>query len=279
MLRTFARLVYRFLLPRRAKNTLGVYLLLDEQDKFPEAIEDFTADDVLVLAPHMDDEVIGCGGTVRLHVLAGARVTVVFLTDGRKGNTSLYDDSTLSSGDIARAEEKLSIERKQESMRAAKILGVQQTVFLDGPDKELDAIPDLVRRVGDIIARCNPQIIYVPSMLEVHPDHWAANRILYEVLVSQSSETWASCILRAYEAWTPLLPNRLADIGDVFDLKTDALRVFESQLAHVDYVRTTRGLNSYRSIHRGRGKGYAEAFFESTPMQYIALYERFEQKR
>lgn len=279
MLRALARLVYRFLLPQRAKSTLGLYLLLDERDKFPEAIEEYTADDVLVLAPHMDDEVIGCGGAVRKHVLAGARVTVIFLTDGRKGNTSLYEDSGRTPGDIAAAEENHSVERKQESKRAAAILGVQETIFLDGPDNELDATPDLVRRIGEIIVAHAPQVIYVPSMLEVHPDHWAANRVLYRVLVSQPRNLVARCILREYEAWTPLLPNRLADITDVFDAKIEALREFRSQLAHVDYVRATRGLNSYRSIYRNRGAGYAEAFFESTPVQYAALYERFERTR
>ena len=43
------------------------------------------AEKVMVLAPHMDDETIGCGGTLARHVRAGASVTVVFLTDGRHG--------------------------------------------------------------------------------------------------------------------------------------------------------------------------------------------------
>jgi len=279
MLRTLARMIYRFLLPTGAKNTLGLYLLFDRADRFPDAIEEFAAQDVLVFAPHMDDEVIGCGGTIRRHVLAGTRVTVVFLTDGRKGNTSLYEDPTLSRDDIAAAEERHSTERKQESRRAAEILGIQETVFFDGPDKGLDARPDLVAAAGEVMARCTPQIIYVPSMLEVHPDHWAANRILYRALREQPRASWNDFVLREYEAWTPLLPNRLSDISGVFDTKMEALRVFQSQLAHVDYEHATRGLNSYRSVYRNRGKGYAEAFFESTPMQYAALYKAFEQKR
>ena len=46
---------------------------------------------VLVLAPHMDDEMIGCGGALRRHILKGGDVTVVFMTDGRAGNDSLLN--------------------------------------------------------------------------------------------------------------------------------------------------------------------------------------------
>src|SRR5690348_6988030 len=45
---------------------------------------------VVVLAPHMDDEIIGCGGTIARHAAAGASVTVVYLTDGRRGSAALF---------------------------------------------------------------------------------------------------------------------------------------------------------------------------------------------
>src|SRR3990170_3703757 len=44
---------------------------------------------ILVLAPHMDDEALGCGGSLHRHVLAGESVTVAYLTDGRKGDPAL----------------------------------------------------------------------------------------------------------------------------------------------------------------------------------------------
>ena len=47
------------------------------------------AERVVVLAPHMDDETIGCGGTLALHAQRGANVTVVFMTDGRHGSSKL----------------------------------------------------------------------------------------------------------------------------------------------------------------------------------------------
>ena len=86
-----------------------------------------------MLAPHMDDEVIGPGGTLRRHVEAGAAVTVVFLTDGRMGG---YDDGTLSR------------RRKEESRQAAELLGFGDLLFLDAPDGKLRDEPRLVAGVA-----------------------------------------------------------------------------------------------------------------------------------
>ena len=65
--------------------------LLHAANSFHEVDVDWQpgAERVVVLAPHMDDEVLGCGGAIALHKRAGAHVTVVFLTDGRQGSSSL----------------------------------------------------------------------------------------------------------------------------------------------------------------------------------------------
>ena len=72
---------------------------------------------------------------------------------------------------------------------------------------------------------------------------------------------------------------RRTDITDVVEVKRRALEQFESQLAHVDYVRTLLGLNAYRSIYFQRGRGYAEAFYECTPQVYRDLFERLTRRR
>jgi hypothetical protein len=83
VLRLFIRWGYRRLLHPSARNSLQLTLMLAEHDRAPEPITDFTASRVLVLAPHMDDEVIRCGGVVARHVAAGAQVAVAYMTDGR----------------------------------------------------------------------------------------------------------------------------------------------------------------------------------------------------
>jgi len=76
---------WRTLLPKRARNSLRLWLMLDVPDLSPRLIEQFNAGPVLVLAPHMDDEIIGPGGTILRHVQANVPVTFVYVTDGMTG--------------------------------------------------------------------------------------------------------------------------------------------------------------------------------------------------
>jgi LmbE family N-acetylglucosaminyl deacetylase len=238
-----------------------------------EGITDFSAPRVLVLAPHMDDEVLGCGGTLRRHVLAGAAVTAVYMTDGCKGNPDLYQGS-LPKAVIAEKELALSATRKDESARAAKILGIQELIFLDQPEGQLVPLAEVVGQVRDILQERQPTIVYLPSILDLHADHWATTRILYMATSElRFANDWRP-VYRGYEIWTPLLASRLVDISEVIKTKEQAIEQFVSQLAQADFLRTILGLNAYRSLYQARGHGYAEAFYESTPENYCQLFER-----
>lgn len=277
LLEATARQLYRWLMPSSAKSTLRLRLLLDERDKPPVVVDDFAPRSVLVLAPHPDDEVIGCGGALRRHVLAGAQVTVVFLTDGRSGDRELGKNSGPGDEELARARTELSTRRKRESEAAAEILGVQELLFLDGPDGALDDTPALTAQLRDVLRRCAPSLIYVPSMLDLHADHWATNRVFYHCL-DTLDET--APVLREYEVWTPLLVNRLVVIDDVMEEKRRALEQFASQNP-ARLVNATVGLNRYRSIYlyQAKERQFAEAFYESSPEQYRLLFEKFAGKR
>ena len=93
------------------------------------------AESVMVLAPHMDDETIGCGGTLARHVRAGASVKVVFLTDGRHGGGSQL--RALRGNARHAGEMELVATRKAEARQALGILGVQGMLFLDVEDGTL----------------------------------------------------------------------------------------------------------------------------------------------
>lgn len=222
---------------------------------------------VLVLAPHMDDEVLGCGGAIALHRRAGADVAVVFLTDGRWGSSSLRG---LDGAALRAAQDQLVATRKREAAAALEILGVGDVVYLDAVDGSLSSDPDTVSRLRAVVERIRPQIVYLPSFLEQHPDHRAANGLLMAAAGHRSAAF--DCL--AYEVWTPHYPNCFVGIDSVLDKKRSALSQYHSQLADADFEHGILGLNAYRALMRPRpGRRYAEAFCALPYADYVKSYE------
>ena len=199
----------------------------------------------LVIAPHPDDESIGCGGTLAKHVALGSRVVVAYLTSGELGLKHLPREQAW---DI----------REKEARKAAKILGLKATYFLRGPDWMIgDHVVDTAAELRSIVEKESPELIYLPHMQEWHPDHKAALPILQEALRNAKAPPPA---LRAYEVWTPLSSfDHVEDITLSMPRKMRAVRAHQSQLKDLAYDRAVRGLNEYRGALSGRCK-YAEVF-------------------
>ncbi len=192
---------------------------------------------VLVLAPHPDDEVFGCGGAIAGHVRAGVPVDVVILTDGARF------------GDVAT--------RALESRAAAKVLGYGEPDFWGLPDRGLRYSEDLVQRLVDRIAAAGVDLVYAPSPWEVHPDHRQTMMLAMEAVRRAGQPVR----LAFYEVGAPLRPNVLLDITTLDDTKEAAMRCFESQLAQQDYLRHIRALNQYRTYTLPREVLAAEAYW------------------
>lgn len=227
------------------------------------------AENVLVLAPHMDDETIGCGGTLALHAQRGAKIAVVFLTDGRNGSSAL---SRLQGEGHSRAQRELVETRKREARLALDRLGVPGMICLDAEDGALNSCTWAAQRLQGVLYEVRPQIVYVPFYLEEHPDHRAASRVLLDATAGTSLQF--QCI--GYEVWTPLFPNCLVRIDSTMTLKKDALAQYRSQLAETDYLHACVGLNAHRSagLLESRG-GYAEAFYVSSLSDYREQFASF----
>jgi LmbE family N-acetylglucosaminyl deacetylase len=217
----------------------------------------------------MDDETIGCGGTLALHVRAGAKCRVIFLTDGRHGSSQLQE---LTRTERTLSERALVATRKDEARRALKSLGVLDVTFLDVEDGTLATDETAAARVREILEQDKPEVVYVPSFLEQHSDHYAASKILLRA----TADTDLSFQCMAYEVWTPLFPNCVVNIDEVVELKKRALANYESQLRDMDYLHSAIGLNSYRSVafsgHRAR---FAEAFFAAPLNVYRAMFSQY----
>jgi LmbE family N-acetylglucosaminyl deacetylase len=199
---------------------------------------------VLVVAPHPDDETIGCGGTIRLHVLSGDRVDVVFLTSGELGVPDREPDD-------ARAV------REAEAERAAGILGVTDLTFLRHPDwfvNEVDTT--IIEQLRSVVDRTSPGLVYFPHENEWHPDHAAAGTLAPKVAAAVD----ADIAFHAYEVWTPLADfDDVSDITDVMTTKLTAVRAYGSQLETFRYDDAVEGLDRFRGALAGHCE-YAEVF-------------------
>ena len=259
---------YRKLAPAGVRNLLTSQILLTARDRPPRRMDRFDDGPVLVVAPHFDDEICGCGGVMGRHVAANQPVTVVFVTDGSAGDPDLRG----SNGDpdalrVARAA--LSRRREAESRAACAEYGVTDIRLLGGPDGALAPTEALVNAMCAVLDESRPAILYHPSLLDAHSDHWASNLILARALKASRARV-PEPVLRGYEVWTPAIPNRFADITEEMPRKERAFRHFESQNRTIDYPRAIGGLNSYRSICFQGGRGFSEAFQELT----VAEFER-----
>jgi LmbE family N-acetylglucosaminyl deacetylase len=216
---------------------------------------------IIVLAPHMDDEVLGCGGTIARHVRAGADVTVIYLTDGRHGSAA---NAVLPPPERGPRQRQLIEVRKCEARRAAQILGVNEVIFLDAEDQRLQGDTLAAGKLRAILERQPPDLVYLPFFLERHVDHRAANDVLLAAAAGSALEF--EC--RGYEVWTPLFPNCIVQIDDTIDIKTAALACYESQLMDMDYLHFGVGLSAYRASGIGPAARYAEAFHRLTLTDY-----------
>jgi LmbE family N-acetylglucosaminyl deacetylase len=258
-IKTFTKTMLRQLIPRKLHSSTRLWLLGEWPDREQKLIDQFSADAVLVLAPHMDDEVIGPGGSVRRHVMAGAKVSVVVLTDGKYGGYN--------------PDGKLTDRRKAESRAAAKIIGTDEPIFLDGPDNELTESPEMVDRICKIFQEKKPRFVYLPALTDFHVDHWATNRILHAALAKLPPELTVNLTIRGYEVWTPTFANCVVDISAVADLKRQAIDAFPSQTGIDDYTNAVLGLNHYRALRPLHGRGHAEAFMELSVPEFMKLFE------
>jgi LmbE family N-acetylglucosaminyl deacetylase len=206
---------------------------------------------VLVVAPHPDDESIGCGGTICLHSRRGHRVQVAFLTSGERGIAGV-------SSETARAI------REAEANAAGEVLSLARLDFLRLPDLEVaDQIESGAIQLRAILEMSAPELIYLPHPGEAHPDHQAALPLVRRAFAGLTARPE----LRLYEIWSPFTAHGWAeDISPFMRQKLRAVRCYQSQLATFRYDRAVRGLNQYRGC-LAAGCRYAEVF------QYAAREE------
>jgi LmbE family N-acetylglucosaminyl deacetylase len=207
------------------------------------------APSALVVAPHADDETVGCGGLILQLADRGAAVRVLHLTD-----------SAGVEGDGVYAER-----RRAEADEAARRLGVAGIERVGLPDGRLgDHLDDAAAAIRRALVAQRPRLLLVPSPLEVSPDHRAAfaaaHRALSTLLEDGDAELSGGIEVLLYEINRPLHPDRLVDVSAELPRLEKALAAYASQEERHPYGRAALGLRGFRTLTLPPGVAAAEAY-------------------
>lgn len=146
-------------------------------------------DRLLVLAPHPDDESLGSGGLIHAAREAGARVSVVFGTDGDNNPwPQRWAEKRWRIGPDERT--RWAARRRGEALRALALLGVdpEAATFFGWPDGGITdaliagAAGTLVERLAQHLKVFAPTVVTGPSLVDTHPDHSALRLLLAAAL-------------------------------------------------------------------------------------------------
>jgi LmbE family N-acetylglucosaminyl deacetylase len=210
---------------------------------------------VLVVAAHPDDEVLGCGGTVLRHVAAGDSVSVILVAQGVTSRSFQTDPAALS--DVASL--------REASFAAAGLLGTSVPVHLNFADNRLDeiALLDVVQRLECEIRRIQPQIIYTHYRGDLNIDH----RVVYEAVLTAARPIPGCPVKAIYCFETPsstewgvesFHPQRYIDITNQLDRKLQALNFYASEMRKFPHPRSMALVEALARV-RGASCGLAAA--------------------
>jgi LmbE family N-acetylglucosaminyl deacetylase len=197
---------------------------------------------ILVIAPHQDDEAIGCGGTLIKNVKAGKHMEIVFCTH----------DTT---------------KRMQEAQKAALIIGSKKNHFMQFPIRSLSRNKDFYNSLALVINKVEPDVVFMPFLFDKHDDH----RVITQAIIDIKEDINLNFIIYSYAVWSPLNPNCLFDISAQWELKKQAIECYKTQIATRDYIKIAKGLNQYWGELKEHGMNYAETFFKASAKEYISL--------
>jgi len=207
----------------------------------------------LIIAPHPDDEVLGCGGVIRKLTNKGMTVIVLIMTRGKKEK---YSDEKI-----------LTV--RNEALKAHKILGVTETRFLDFPAPELDMVPlaEISDAIYRIIKDYEVDTVFIPHRGDIHHDH----KVVFNAAMVASRPVGRSNIRRIYSyetlsetEWSIpsgdeyFIPNTFVDITEVMPFKLEAMKCYKSQLREFPNPRSLEAIKAL-SRYRGSTVGFKHA--------------------
>jgi N-acetylglucosamine malate deacetylase 1 len=213
-------------------------------------------DNTLIIAPHPDDEVLGCGGTIKRLASGGTRVYVLIATRGKK---EMYSEESIRN-------------TRNDAMNAHKILGVAETRFLDFPAPDLDMIStaEISGAISEVIKDLDISTVYLPHHGDIHHDH----RVVFQSGLVAARPVNGNPVKRifVYETlseteWAApscnncFIPTFFVNISDQISAKLEAMRCFRTQLREFPNPRSLKAIEALANLRGSTiGVNFAEAF-------------------
>jgi N-acetylglucosamine malate deacetylase 1 len=211
---------------------------------------------ILVIAPHPDDEVLGCGGTIARHASANDEVYLCVVTEAYPPE---WPEDEIK-------------KRKEEVFKVNRILGIRETHFLGFPTVKLDTIPqkELNDSIARVVDKVKPDVVYIPHRGDVNKDH----RLVFDAAMVAVRPKQASTIKKvlSYEtlsetewgapfAEDTFIPNVFVNISGTLSVKLKAMAEYKLELKQYPHPRSMEAISALAKL-RGSSLGVeaAEAF-------------------
>lgn len=188
---------------------------------------------VLVIAAHPDDELLGCGGTLARHALAGDDVRALILCEG--------ESLRYGAGQAGQA---------SATQRAAQVLGLTESRCVGFPDQRLETFPltEIIRPIEDMVKAFQPRTVYLQYGYDVNYDH----QLLFKaaLVATRPTEVGIREVLAFDTAssteWAyprEFVPDTWIDISATLECKRQAMACYESELRDYPHPRSLEALS------------------------------------
>lgn len=217
---------------------------------------------ILIFAPHPDDEILGCGGVMAKYAKRGDKVTVCICTCG---HPPVYDDSLMKANNWPHT-------LYPEIKKAHELLGVHDTLYLDFPVVAVESVPryEFNGRIMQVVQSVKPDVVYIPHFGDMQKDHTLVSEAImvavrprgeHRVRKVYSYETLSETEWNIPHVKNIFIPNTFIDVSDVMESKLQAMACFESQLSDFPEPRSLEAVEALAKLRGSTMNAHrAEAF-------------------
>ena len=215
---------------------------------------------VLIIAAHPDDDAFGCGGTIKKLANQKNKIYAIYFTDGVSARINKKD-----------LKKKIN-DRKKNSEKASKILGIKRCIYHSFPDNQLDKIPllEIIQKIEEQIKKIKPDLILTHFENDLNIDHQIINRAVVTATRPKPNfrlkkilmfETLSSTEWKFSNKTKNFNPNYFVDISKTINQKIKSVKCYKNEIFNWPHPRSEKGVKTL-AMFRGQSVGlkFAEAF-------------------